>query len=87
MTLALKVAPATIEDLLAIPEQDRFHEIIGGELVQKAMPSAQHGSSQANLAGLLVGPYGAATRRRLAGRVALHDGVRDPLRRSGGVPA
>lgn len=58
MTLASKVAPATIEDLLAIPEQDRFHEIIGGELVQKAMPSAQHGSSQANLAGLLVGPYG-----------------------------
>jgi Uma2 family endonuclease len=58
MSVALKTSPATVADLLAIPEQDRFHEVIGGELVRKAMPSPQHGSSQANLAGRLVGPYG-----------------------------
>jgi len=64
MSVALKRAPAGVEDLLAIPEPDRFHEIIGGELVRKAMPSPQHGSSQANLTGRLVGPYG----RRPGGR-------------------
>jgi Uma2 family endonuclease len=64
MSVALEGAPATIADLLAIPEPERFHEIIGGELVRKAMPSARHGSSQANLTGRLVGPYG----RRPGGR-------------------
>jgi Uma2 family endonuclease len=54
----------TVADLLAIPEPERFHEIIGGELVRKAVPSARHGSSQANLAGRLAGPYG----RRPGGR-------------------
>src|SRR5262245_52144589 len=34
---------ATVEDLLAIPEEERFHEIIDGELVQKAMPTPKHG--------------------------------------------
>jgi Uma2 family endonuclease len=58
MLAARKKAPATLRDLLTIPEPERFHEIIGGELVQKAMPSSRHGSSQANLAGRLVGPYG-----------------------------
>lgn len=58
MSVALKKEPASIGDLLAIPETERFHEIIGGELVQKAMPSPQHGSSQANLTGRLVGPHG-----------------------------
>ena len=58
MTVAMKKVPATLADLLAIPEHERFHEVIGGELVRKAMPSARHGSSQANLTGRLVGPYG-----------------------------
>lgn len=58
MSVATKKVSATIADLLAIPEHERFHEIIGGELVRKAMPSARHGSSQANLTGRLVGPYG-----------------------------
>jgi Uma2 family endonuclease len=64
MSVGSKQAPATVADLLAIPEPDRFHEIIGGELVRKAMPSARHGSAQANLSGRLVGPYG----RRPGGR-------------------
>jgi Uma2 family endonuclease len=49
---------ATIDDLRAIPEAERFHEILDGELVQKAMPSFRHGSAQSEIAGLLVGPYG-----------------------------
>ena len=55
---ALKIRPATLDDLLAIPEAERFHEIIDGELVRKAMPSFRHGGTQSELSGLLVGPYG-----------------------------
>src|SRR5690349_9228426 len=64
MSLAVKKTPATIDDLLAIPEDERFHEIIGGELVRKAMPSARHGGAQAGLTGRLSGPYS----RRPGGR-------------------
>ena len=55
---APKLRPATLDDLLAIPEAERFHEIIDGELLQKVMPSFRHGSAQSELSGLLVGPYG-----------------------------
>ena len=58
MSTALKTrAPATLADLLAIPAPDRFHEIIDGELVRKAMPSPRHGRSQARLTMRLGGPY------------------------------
>ncbi len=36
MSLMMKKVPASIADLLAIPEHERFHEIIDGELVRKA---------------------------------------------------
>jgi Uma2 family endonuclease len=39
-------APKTIRDLLAIPADERFHEIIDGELSPKAQPSARHGAAQ-----------------------------------------
>jgi len=42
MSVAFKKVPATINDLLAIPENERFQEIIGGELVRKARSGAQH---------------------------------------------
>jgi Uma2 family endonuclease len=45
--------PATLEDFLAIPSPERFHEILNGELVRKALPSARHASAQSRLAGLL----------------------------------
>ncbi len=64
MSTAVKKALATLDDLLAIPEPERFHEIIGGELVRKAMPSFRHGRSQAGLLGRLSRPYG----RRPGGR-------------------
>jgi Uma2 family endonuclease len=54
---AVKVRPATVDDLLAIPEAERFHEIIDGELVRKAMPSWRHGGAQFRLSTRLGGPY------------------------------
>ena len=54
---------ATVEDLFAIPEQERFHEIIDGELVRKAMPTAKHGGAQIRF-GELMRPYN----RRPGGR-------------------
>lgn len=49
--------PATLEDFLAIPPHQRFHEILDGELVQKTLPSAKHGSSQSRLSAILGGAY------------------------------
>ena len=57
MSLAVKKAPAELADLLALPANERFHEIIDGELVRKAMPSIRHGGAQAGLLGRLGGPY------------------------------
>lgn len=48
---------ATWSDLLAIPEPERFHEVIDGELVRKAMPSGPHGRAQSRLASRIGGPY------------------------------
>lgn len=59
---ARKFIPATIEDLAAIPEEERFHEILDGELEQKAMPTPKHGRAQRKL-GVGVDPYD----RRLRG--------------------
>jgi Uma2 family endonuclease len=55
---------ATAEDLLAIPEDERFHEVIDGELVRKAMPSIRHGTAQAELAAEIAGAYGLRSRGR-----------------------
>jgi len=40
---------ATLDDFWAIPEAERFHELIGGELNPKAAPSGEHGSAQAGI--------------------------------------
>jgi len=55
---------ATVEDLLAIPEAERFHEIIDGELVRKALPSPRHGTAQAELTTEIAGAYGLRPRGR-----------------------
>jgi Uma2 family endonuclease len=47
--IAEKKGRATIDDLLAIPEEDRFHELISGEIVRKASPSGEHGGAQAGV--------------------------------------
>src|SRR5207244_2955880 len=49
-------ANATLADLLAIPEEQRRHEIIDGELVEKDAATGRHGEAQARLSRAL-GPY------------------------------
>lgn len=64
MSAALKLpAPATLDDLLAIPEEERWHELLAGEIVERAMPSGEHGGTQGDLSEFL-GPF----RRRPGGR-------------------
>jgi Uma2 family endonuclease len=55
---------AVAADLLAIPEHERFHEIIDGDLVRKAAPSARHGFAQ----GVVAGRVGETYNRRPGGR-------------------
>jgi Uma2 family endonuclease len=49
MSNPAEVAPATIADLLAIPEDRRRHEIVSGELVEKEPASGRHGAAQGRL--------------------------------------
>jgi Uma2 family endonuclease len=44
-------------DLEAIPDDERFHEIIDGELVRKAAPSAEHGDAQSWITAILKPPF------------------------------
>lgn len=37
---------ATFKDLIALPEEERFHEILDGELVRKCMASGEHALGQ-----------------------------------------
>jgi Uma2 family endonuclease len=48
---------ATLEDFLAIPEDERFHELIDGEIVRKASPSGEHGDAQGGVLGWLRHPF------------------------------
>jgi Uma2 family endonuclease len=48
---------ATVADLLAIPPDERYHEIIEGELIRKAAPAFEHGDAQSALASLIKGPF------------------------------
>ncbi len=53
-----RIKSATWEDLLAIPEEERRHEIIDGEIVQKAQPSFTHALSLLGLGGTIREQYG-----------------------------
>lgn len=44
---------ATLADFLAIPENNRFHELIAGHLIQKASPSGKHGGIQFRISAFL----------------------------------
>src|SRR5262245_10294507 len=48
---------ATPEDFWAIAEAERFHELIGGELIEKAAPSGEHGDAQAGVVGAIRLPF------------------------------
>jgi Uma2 family endonuclease len=45
---------ATFADLLLIPEESRRHEVLDGEIVEKALPRGEHGVAQSWIAGALV---------------------------------
>lgn len=65
MTAAAPTRPghATLEDLLAIPEGKRRHEIIDGELVEKEAATGEHGLAQTSLVRHLGPPF----HRRIGG--------------------
>ncbi len=44
-------------DFLAIPAEQRFHELIGGEIIEKATPTGEHGAAQAGVASAIIPPY------------------------------
>lgn len=48
---------ATAEDFLAIPAHERFHELLGDDLVERAAPSGEHGGAQAGVIGAVLPPY------------------------------
>jgi Uma2 family endonuclease len=66
MSVVGKRARATVDDLLAIPEADRFHEVIDGSLVEKDAASGRHGAAQVRLSRKL-GPYDRRSGGRLPG--------------------
>lgn len=48
---------ATLDEFWAISEDERFHELIGGELIEKAAPSGEHGDAQAGIVGAVRSPF------------------------------
>jgi len=40
---------ATLDDFWRIPEEQRFHEFLSNEIVEKAAPSGEHGDAQAGV--------------------------------------
>jgi Uma2 family endonuclease len=48
---------ATLDDFWAIPEAERFHELIAGEIIPKATPSGEHGDAQAGVVGAIRLPF------------------------------
>jgi len=57
MNVAKKLQPATIADLFAIPEDQRRHELIDGELVEKGAATGEHGRAQTRTVLSLGGPF------------------------------
>jgi Uma2 family endonuclease len=55
--------PATVDDLFAIPEEERRHELIEGAIEEKGATSGEHGSAQRKLSAY-VDPF----ERRPGGR-------------------
>ncbi|HJL20110.1 MAG TPA: Uma2 family endonuclease [Sandaracinaceae bacterium LLY-WYZ-13_1] len=47
----------TLDELLAIPDDTRLHELIGGRLVREAGPSGEHGDAQAGVVGAVRPRY------------------------------
>lgn len=48
---------ATLEDFYRIPGDQRFHELIDGEIIEKATPSGEHGDAQGGIILAIRGPF------------------------------
>lgn len=79
-------APATLADLLALPDEGHGYEIVDGELVEKET-SAEHSSAQANLVTRLNSRYGRRPGGRFPGgwgfmteALVAFPGLKEPLR-------
>jgi Uma2 family endonuclease len=46
-----------LDEFWAIPEGERFHELLAGEIVRRADPSGEHGSAQVGVVRALAPPY------------------------------
>lgn len=53
---APSVPYATEADFFAIPEDERFHELLAGQIAPKALPSGRHGATQL-LLGSTIRPF------------------------------
>ncbi len=53
------VAPrrGTLADFLAIPEDTRFHELIGGDILERAAPSGEHADAQGGVVAVIRPPF------------------------------
>lgn len=56
MSEPAKARPATLADWLAIPEENRYHEVIDGVIVEKEGATGRHGGAQVKL-GEHLGPF------------------------------
>ncbi|MDI1444278.1 Uma2 family endonuclease [Polyangium sp. 6x1] len=61
---ARSLKPATLEELLALAGDERGYELIGGELVQRAMTSGAHARSVNRLGGRIGDPFDRPPGRR-----------------------
>jgi Uma2 family endonuclease len=50
-------SPFSLQEFWTIPEQERFHELVAGELIPKAAPSGEHGDAQAGIVAALRLPF------------------------------
>ena len=48
---------ATVRELMAIAEDQRHHELIDGQIVEKASPTRDHSEAQSSLLLQLKGPF------------------------------
>jgi Uma2 family endonuclease len=48
---------STVEDFYAIPDDRRFHELIGGVITEKATPSGEHGGAQGSVISTIAQPF------------------------------
>lgn len=57
MVQPARVLEGALAAFFAIAEGDRNHEVIDGELIERAAPSGSHGSTEARISAGMLGPF------------------------------